>query len=429
MQKGQHIGRVALTFTHAVEDRDFALEVVPQQDHVTFSESTSYLLVGGLGGLGQAVSRWMVEQGARELIYLSRSAGKDSKAGQFVEEIESMGCRVNLISGDVTKPGDVARATAAASYPLKGILQMSMVLRDQNFEKMTFEEWHAAVAPKVQGTWNLHHATLDAELDFFLMFSSISGVVGQPGQANYASANTFLDCFAQYRESLGLPVSVVDIGAVADVGVISQTQGMLNKMISTGFRGVSEQDLLDGIAISIARSRTKVTAGVHNPALSWSAKGTFVLGLGSDTPLSCPGNRAIWRNDRRMAVYHNKGHGGNAAGAGESSSQALKAALARARGDMSALSSPEFEDFLAMEIGKKLFDLLLKPYEELDMDRSLVDLGLDSLVAIEVRAWWKQVFGFDISVLDMLGAGSLRVLGQRAVEGLLAVVIEVGALG
>lgn len=72
---------------------------------------------------------------------------------------------------------------------------MSMVLRDENFESMTFDDWRTASAPKVQGTWNLHNATLKADLDFFLLFRSLSGSVGQPGQANYASANTFLDAF------------------------------------------------------------------------------------------------------------------------------------------------------------------------------------------------------------------------------------------
>jgi hypothetical protein len=150
-----------------------------------------------------------------------------------------MGCKVKLIRGDVTNKADVLRAVAAATLPLRGILQMTMVLHDQNFESMTFEEWNAAVAPKIQGTWNLHNATVEAGLDFFVLFSSLSGLIGQPGQANYASANTFLDAFVQYRSSLGLRGSVVDIGAVEEVGFISQTQGLMNKMKSTGFKGLT----------------------------------------------------------------------------------------------------------------------------------------------------------------------------------------------
>ncbi|VUC30988.1 unnamed protein product [Clonostachys rosea] len=419
MQKGQHIGRVSVAMRDDLVDEKFSIEVVPRPFQSTFNSSGSYLLVGGLGGLGRAVSRWMVEQGARELIYLSRSARKNGDTALFVEELQAAGCHVQLVAGDVTKPEDVVRAITAASQPLKGILQLSMVLRDENFESMSIDDWNTAVAPKVKGTWNLHNATKDNSLDFFLLFSSISGAVGQPGQANYASANTFLDAFVQYRESLGLVASVIDIGAVADIGVITQTRGLLSKMKSTGFKGVEEQELLDAIDLAIAQGGArKQLEKSANSGLSWSNQSTFVLGLGSDKPLKSSSNRTVWRNDRRMAVYHNKSGISGPSDATASSNQAFKAAIAGALADSSTLKSTDFGEYLAMEIGKKLFDLLLKPYDDLNTARPLVDLGLDSLVAIELRAWWKQMFGFDISVLEMLGMGSLHALGQRAVEGL-----------
>jgi hypothetical protein len=107
----------------------------------------------------------------------------------FINELNSMGCDVKLVRGDVANPEDVARAVAAAICPLKGIIQMSMVLRDQNFTSMTFDEWNTVTTLKVQGTWNLHNAMVSAgaDLDFFVLFSSLSGIIGQPGQTNYAS--------------------------------------------------------------------------------------------------------------------------------------------------------------------------------------------------------------------------------------------------
>ncbi|XXG98856.1 hypothetical protein Hte_005186 [Hypoxylon texense] len=420
MQKGQHIGRVGISLRGFVEGHEAHFDVKKRARPITFSGSASYLLVGGLGGLGRAISSWMVDHGAREMIYLSRSAGTGTHDDIFANELKSMGCEAKFVQGDVTIPDDVARAVAAASSPLKGVIQMSMVLRDQNFEAMTIDAWNAVVAPKVQGTWNLHNATTTAgaDLDFFVLFSSLSGIIGQPGQANYASGNTFLDAFAQYRNGLGLAGSVVDIGAVEDIGFISQHHGLMNKMKSTGFKGVTEQELLDAMAVAMAPQATKKIASGNSQFVDGN---TFVLGLGSSIPLSSPNNRAVWKKDRRMAAYHNASTG---SGDAASSNETLKTFLASAKGDPSLLKSADSSRLLALEIGKKLFDLLLKPQEDLNTSWPLVDLGLDSLVALELRAWWKQVFSFDISVLEMLGMGSLDALGQHAAEGLLRVMTE-----
>ena len=425
MQKGQHIGRIGISIPHPAGTTDSAFETTKRKRTIAFDGSGAYLMVGGLGGLGRAISTWMVEHGAGELLYLSRSAGKSSRDDDFVNELKSMGCKVKLVSGDVSKLDDVTKAVQAATNPLKGVVQMSMVLQDQNFSKMTFDEWQAATQPKVQGTWNLHEATTAAgnNLDFFVLFSSLSGIIGQPGQANYASGNTFLDAFAQYRNGLGLAASVIDIGAVEDIGFLSENQGMISKMKTTGFKSVSEQELLDAMTVAmLARSQpyksgSSVTLG--NDSRFINANG-FVIGLGSTMPLSSPNSRAVWKKDRRMAAYHIISEDGSGAGAA-SSNETLKSYMASIKADTSLLKSPETAELFAVEIGKKLFDLLLKPQEELNTTWPLVDLGLDSLVAIELRAWWKQAFSFDITVLEMLGMGSLDALGQFAADGLLKI--------
>ena len=426
MQKGQHIGRIGVSIPHPSGETDLSFETTKRVRPITFDGSASYLMVGGLGGLGRAISTWMIDHGARELLYLSRSAGIGSKDDTFVSELQSMGCDVKLVCGDVSKLDDVTRAVAMATHPLKGVIQMSMVLRDQNFTNMTFDEWNAASVPKVQGTWNLHHATaaVGVNLDFFVLFSSLSGIIGQPGQANYASGNTFLDAFAQYRNGLGLAASVIDIGAVEDIGFISENQGMMNKMKTSGFKSVSEQELLDAMAVAmVAHSQPAegalAIASRKNPR--FVNANAFVLGLGSTVSLSSPSNRAVWKKDRRMAAYHNVTSDGDG---GATSTETLKSYLASAKADVSLLKSAEAAKLFAVEIGKKLFDLLLKPQEELNTTWPLVDLGLDSLVALELRAWWKQVFSFDITVLEMLGMGSLDALGQHAADELLKLATE-----
>jgi aryl carrier-like protein len=430
MQKGQHIGRIGVSIRESPADTKLGgVEITKRIQTMKLDNSASYLLIGGLGGLGRAISAWMVEHNARQLVYLSRSAGTGSGDESFINELNSMGCDVKLVRGDVTNPEDVTRAVAAATGPLKGIIQMSMVLRDGNLENMTLDEWNAVTRPKVQGTWNLHNATVSTgvDLDFFILFGSLSGVFGQVGQSNYASANTFLDAFAQYRTGLGLAASVIDIGAVEDVGFISQTHGLINRLETVGFKGIGEQVLLDAMAVAIMTPRSgksKARSGSSDTRSPFADSNSLVLGLGlTGIPLTSPNNRAIWRRDRRMAAYHDASSGSSTE-ATASSNEALKTYLTAAKADPSILKTAEASNLFAIEIGKKLFDLLLRPQEDLNTSSPLVDLGLDSLVALELRAWWKQVFFFDISVLEMLGMGSLDALGQHAAENLLRIATE-----
>ncbi|KJX98264.1 Beta-ketoacyl synthase like protein [Zymoseptoria brevis] len=267
---------------------------------------------------------------------------------------------------------------------------------------MSFEDWTAVTRPKIQSTIALHEAKtkLCSPLDFFVLFSSLSGAIGQPG--------------------LGLSASVIDIGAVEAVGFISERPGMINSMKATGFKGLSEQELLDAMTLALLRKPSPVPS--DSPTGSTYCHPTaFVLGLGSSIPLTASSNRAVWKPDRRMAAYHNLAADNAAAGP---SAETLKSHLALAKSDPSLLKSPETASLFAEEIGRKLFDMLLRPYDELNTASPLTDLGLDSLVALELRAWWKQVFGVDITVLEMLGMGSLNALGQHAAESLLKLMSE-----
>ena len=418
MQPGQHIGRICMSLHNHSGDPKIDAIAVEQRKPLKLDDGASFLLVGGLGGLGRAVSTWMVEHGARHLTYLSRSAGSGPNEASFILELNSMGCEVQTVQGSVSKLEDVVSAIKRVARPLRGILQMSMVLRDENFLNMTLDQWNAATQPKIQGTWNLHNASVseNLQLDFFVLFSSLSGTIGQPGQANYASGNTFQDAFVQYRTNLGLPTSAIDIGAVADVGYIAENPQLLQKMAASGFQALKEQEVLDGI--EVAMTRQGVIGNRCGGHLShYHDPNTFVLGLGSSVPLDSPKNRAIWRKDRRMAIYHNTTGSGKVDDG--TSSASLKSYIASTTADPSILKTGEAASFFAREIGKRLFTLLLKPEEELDVSLSLVSLGMDSLVGIELRSWWKQAFGYDIGVLEMLGMGTLEALGRHAAEGLM----------
>lgn len=165
--------------------------------------------------------------------------------------------------------------------------------------QMTFAEWDQCVRPKVQGTWNLHEATSSAKLDFFLLFSSICGMSGQWGQANYNAANAFLDAFVNYRHGHNLSASVVDIGFMGSVGMAMENSALVEKLKAGGYHFLGEQDLLDALTIAIAYSRP----GKNRPM----NKSQVGLGLRSTKPITDPATRVVWKKDARMAFSHQFG--------------------------------------------------------------------------------------------------------------------------
>ncbi|KAI0101373.1 hypothetical protein GGR51DRAFT_530505 [Nemania sp. FL0031] len=408
MRKGTHIGRFSISMA-----ADLTYDVKPRLELPKFEENASFLLVGGTGGIGRALSAFMAENGAKELIILSRNAGLNPADTDLYTELQSMGCSVVFAKGDVCDEAAVSSALLKATRPVRGIVQLSMVLRDQNFSDMTFEQWTQAAAPKIKGTWNLHHATISnaIDLDFFVLCGSISGHIGQPGQANYSSANTFLDAFAQYRNSLGLVASVIDIGAVEDVGVLTQNQNLLARMKADGLHALSEQELLDSFVYAMFRPKPSMEPNGRSNSRYCHPNG-FLVGLKHLTPSTGR------KKDRRIAAFIR-----DTSGEEEEivSNEPLKDLLDRANEQPALLKTDEAAQILSIEIGKKIADMLLREPEAdvTVMDALLRDLGMDSLVAVELRTWWRQVFRFDISVREILGMGTLGALGKFAADGLL----------
>ena len=197
MQHGKHIGKVVLSC------RDELVASVPAEDEpVTFRSDASYLITGGLGGFGLAVARWMAERGAGTLVLMGRRGADTPDARQAVAELEQKGARVVAYTADVSKEADLAAVLAAIDAdlpPLKGVLHAAMVLEDSLLLNLDHEGIDRVLAPKLAGTWNLHMQTADRQLDFFVLFSSLSSVFGHAGQGNYAAANAFLDAMAWYR--------------------------------------------------------------------------------------------------------------------------------------------------------------------------------------------------------------------------------------
>ncbi|KAH8585457.1 KR domain-containing protein [Bisporella sp. PMI_857] len=286
------------------QDRSRNLTLSGPSMPASFRSDACYLLVGGLGGLGRSISTWMVENGARNILFLSRSAKEGPETTPFFDELRSQGCLVSVFAGSVNSLSDVEAAVKQAPRPLAGVMQVSAVMRDNWMSQMTFSEWEQCVQPKVLGTWNLHKATFSSKLDFFLLFSSICGVTGQWGQANYNAANTFLDAFVNYRHGLNLPASVVDIGFMGGVGMAMENSALVEKLKASGYYFLSEQDLIDALTIAISNSYPGNDRFLNKSQLG--------LGIRPTKALSNPSTRVVWKKDARMLLSHQLGGVGEA---------------------------------------------------------------------------------------------------------------------
>lgn len=184
----------------------------------------AYLITGGMGGLGLETAKWMVQRGARHLVLAGRSQPSD-QVMRVVEQLQREGAEVLMVQADVSEWSHVERLVANFGQnmpPLRGIIHAAGVLDDGSLLNLDAERMRTVMAPRVDGTWHLHQATLHQPLDFFVLFSSAVSVLGSPGQANYAAASSYLDAVAYYRRSLGLPAVSINWGPWAEVGLAAE---------------------------------------------------------------------------------------------------------------------------------------------------------------------------------------------------------------
>ncbi|KAL4735276.1 hypothetical protein BDV11DRAFT_173962 [Aspergillus similis] len=406
MQQGIHMGKILVRMP---EDPS-SLSVSPGGSPFSFRPDASYLLVGGLGGLGRSVSTWMVERGARHLVYLSRSAGLSEKDQAFVRELEEQGCQAICVPGDVSAMADVKAAISKCPRPLAGVAQMAGFLQDVMFDNMRYSEWKSCVASKVQGTWNLHEATSSSALDFFIVVGSVAGICGNPGQANYAAANTFLDSFAQYRRDLGLPAAVIDLGAIEEVGMMAANQEAMQRAQAASVCFPSEQQLIDGLKLALSQCAVPPPS---KPLLSTSC----IIGLSNTKPLSNPSVRPYWVRDIRFAIYKNLESRSTEAVQGGQSNE-LRSLLRRVEQNPLLLNDPESEEIVRREIGNQVTQRMPQA-ENMDEDE-IANIAIDSLMAIEIRGWARRNLGLEITLVQIAKAKTVGGLTRAAVDHLKA---------
>ncbi|KAL9121038.1 MAG: hypothetical protein Q9187_002404 [Circinaria calcarea] len=369
----------------------------------TFDQHATYVIAGGLGGLGRSIARWMVRRGAKNLILLSRSGSKSEAAIELVNEMKDEGIVIAAPSCDVSNPNSLSLVLdSCAKYmpPIKGCVQGSMVLKDGIFENLSLDDFKTVLAPKVHGSWNLH-TQLPQDMDFFILLSSMAGVTGNRGQANYACGNTYQDALAHYRASFGQKAVSLDLGRIHSIGYVAENEETTAASVATaGYMKMREPELhaiLDyycdpNLPIQSA-SKSQVVTGIDTPA-SLKSKG-YGEPFWMHTPLF---RNLAYMDSRKSDTPEDD----------QDNSVDFKA-LFRSAGSPEALEETVYQALIY-----RLSKFLSLPLEDIDANKPLHSFGIDSLVAVEIRYWFATEVKAEITVVDILESGSVVALSALA---------------
>jgi NADPH:quinone reductase-like Zn-dependent oxidoreductase/aryl carrier-like protein len=367
-----------------------------------FDPEASYLLAGGFGGIGQNIARWMVQNGVKNLIIPSRSPyeGTGSAREALVQELGAQGARIEAPVCDIVDKDQVERTLQdlADMPPIKGCIQAAMALRDSSFAKMTIDDWHTSLAPKLTGSWNLHQL-LPSDLDFFIMFSSSTGIMGSFGQANYTAGNTYQDALATHRVQHGQRATSFAFSMVSGVGWVAENAQIRGLLKARGMlEEVSLEDIYELLRFCCDPQHADVGAQIITP-LSLPAD---LRALGIVEPLGS--TRPIYSHLHTLpSRYAISGDSGNSTTSHETKklpSFALQ----------NATTLAEATDIITEAIQMQLSSLLVVSKDDIDPQKPIHKYGVDSLVAVEMRNWFAKGVGADVGtteILEDMGIGEL----------------------
>jgi myxalamid-type polyketide synthase MxaE and MxaD len=398
---GRYVGRL-------VRQRPSATQAPP----LRWRTDGSYLISGGLGDLGLLVARWMVEQGARRLILLGRTrlpprsnwssvetGSRLTRQITAIRELESLGACVHLASVDVADKGELSgfldEFRADGWPPIRGVVHAAGVLQDGLLVQLDAAALNTVLRPKVMGGWLLHHLLQDDPLDFFILFSSAGSVLGQPGQGNYAAANAFLDALAHHRQAQGQPALSINWGAWAGEGFADSVGGkrLAARLALLGISSMAPKKALEILGRLLGQSASQVLA----VSVNWKQYREFYP-AGSASPLLSE----LAREEAEVPRP-----------AGRKSER---------RDALLAAEPPERRQLLHSYLSEQVARVLGLSPSKLDVQQPLSHLGLDSLMAVELKNRIAIDLKVNVPVVKFLQGFSVDQAVMQILDQLAAVV-------
>jgi len=383
MQQAKQIGKIVVTYHQPVHRTHSSVKPVKQA--LKLDPNATYLVTGGLSGFGLKTAEWLAAKGARRLVLISRSGPKSAEAQTAIAALQKSGVQVHATACDITDTTALAVLLKHINHsmsPLKGIVHAAMVIDDGLIRNMDAAQIQRVLAPKVLGALNLHEMT--RQLDYFILFSSATTLFGNPGQGNYVAANASLEALARNRRASGLAATCVRWGAIDDAGFLARNdaikEALQNRMGGSAIKSATALDALEDLLLADR-------SGLGVLELDWRALAKFLPVANTAKYSEMTQHDAESNTDNSLDL------------------QQL----------MSELSEEEFQAAVTGMIKHEVGEILRVAPDKIDANRSLYDMGLDSLMGVELVLALESRFGIRLSVMALSATPTIAKLAERMI--------------
>jgi 1-acyl-sn-glycerol-3-phosphate acyltransferase len=384
LAQAKHIGKVMIS----VGEPHYPVSCHKKKSVVR--PDATYLITGGLGGFGLAVANWMVQQGAQHIVLMSRSGTPIKENQAALDALCQSTERIVIAKSDVSQLDDVARVLndiRDTMPPLKGVIHAAMVVDDAPIVQLNHERMRTVLAPKIAGAWNLHTLTSQEDLDFFVLFSSSASVLGTPAQGSYSAANAFLDALAFHRRALGLPGLAINWGWLSGTGYVARHGNIEEILVRLGLTALTPEEALETLD-QLLHCRFAQVIAVRQDWQQWPRR---------------------FRKSKRLSYFDQTGQTHDTRGKeeGDSVLRLLRNASPESRRAI-------LDDYVVQKVAK----VLGSSPQSIDRQRPLTDLGLDSLMAVELQIMLELDLRIQVAMVKLIQGISVSGLAEGVLEQL-----------
>ncbi len=390
MQQAKQIGKVVITYDNDIYQKPSHIKAEKQT--LQLKKEASYLVTGGLNGFGLRTAEWLVEKGAKHLILISRSGPASEQSRTALDNFKKQGINVYADACDVSDKNALKTLLSDCESdmpPLKGIIHSAAVIDDGLARNLDRDQISRVLNPKIMGAQNLHDLTLNKNLDIFVLYSSATTLFGNPGQSNYVAANLWLEALATHRKQQGLAATCVRWGAIEDVGFLARNskikEALQNRMGGTALPSTTALNELEQMIM-------QKSSNIGILEFEWRALNSFL-------PTA---NTAKFREITLQSSDNDNSN------ENYSDIEML----------LEELTDEELKETFINMLKKELSQILLIAEDKIDPDSSMYDIGMDSLMGVELMVAIESRFQIQIPIMSLSDSPTLSKLTDRIIAQL-----------